>query len=112
MALRPGWGTQPWSSSSRQREGVALKAVAWLLPEQGAERGGIGALGLGGDDQPRAGEQGQIQLGAHGVKGELVTETNTSSGSSAGWSLIAQRKLTSERWVISTPLGVPVEPEV
>ncbi len=42
----------------------------------------------------------------------LVTATRQSLASRPGLVFIEARKLVSARWGISTPLGVPVDPEV
>jgi hypothetical protein len=45
-------------------------------------------------------------------KATVVTASRVSSAVSPGRSRMAARKLTTERWVIATPFGLPVEPEV
>ncbi len=42
----------------------------------------------------------------------LVTASHLPGGSRSRRSSMAQKKLTTLRWVTTTPFGVPVEPEV
>ena len=55
--------------------------------------------------------------GSHNSKPKIsndgvVTESKVSRESKPGVDCIEHKKLTTERWLISTPLGWPVEPDV
>ena len=110
--LEIGLPVQPASSSSRQVAGVAWITVAPDEFSKERSRFPSTTSSRRRDNHPCPHDQRQEQLQDGDVERQGRDGEQPILVRRPGSRAIEQSRLTTSRWVISTPLGRPVEPEV
>src|ERR1700738_3513035 len=111
-ALSPGLPRQPDASSICQVAGVACSTVAPLCSISFANATPSTAHDWFASTTRPPVTSGKKSSSPAMSKEIVVTATSTSFCENPGRSRIEVKKLTTERWQISTPFGLPVDPDV
>ena len=111
-ALNPGPPRQPASISSRQVAGVACITVAWLDSSSPRRAWPSTASSRLASTTCRPTASGSSSSSTAMSKLSVVTATSRSAALRPGSCAMLTRKFTTARCGTTTPLGLPVEPEV